>query len=99
MHMKIIALALVAGVSLSSDAHAADLTDTQRVTCEHLIHAFPTPAPVAIAMVEPGNVLFTCEGDNSLGLLVYTMRDAAELDDWQARTHERVIIEGEGDDD
>jgi hypothetical protein len=96
MRKTMITLAMLAGMGMSGP-NGGDLTADQQATCDHLQHAFPTPASVAVAL--DGRVLFTCQGDSSIGGLTYVMRDRSELEDWQTRTHDRMILEGEGDDD
>lgn len=93
------ALVLTVMVGAGAGTRADDLTADQMATCDHITHAMPTPARVAVAIGDPVRVLFLCPGDPSLGWLMYRMRDADELAEWQDHTHERIVIEGETDDD
>jgi len=96
MRTTLIRLTMLASVGMAR-AYGGDLASEQQTTCEHLLHAYPTPAAVAVAL--DGRVLFTCPGDATIGGLRYEMRDSSELADWAIHTYDRVIIEGEGDDD
>lgn len=95
MRTTIIRLTMLASVGMAR-AYGGDVVERQ-ATCEHLLHAYPTPAAVAVAL--DGRVLFTCPGDATIGGLRYDMRDSSELADWRVHTYDRVIIDGEGDDD
>lgn len=89
----------IAGLGLATTAYAQEAGPREMVVCEHLTHAFPTPARMAVALVDEQNVLFVCPGDPAIGLIVYTLRDADELAYWRDNRPDRMILPDEGDED
>jgi hypothetical protein len=69
-------------ITVAGSAHAAPLMD-QRLICEHLRVAIPTPAPLKVALINVDNVLFTCPGNEALRPPTYLMSDVDELAAWR----------------
>lgn len=87
------------GVGSSDVIGVSEKAETERLVCEHIKHTMPTPAVVEIALINEHNTMFVCTGDESLGHLVYVMRDADELWRWRETAPDRLVIEGEEDGD
>lgn len=83
-------------------AHGAEaLTRDQATICEHILHFYPTPAPVGIAidLMDGPHVLWTCQADAPDDTILMTFRDKDQMVFWLENAPEREILDGEGDDD
>lgn len=83
-------------VEFVGEAHAQE---ADAAVCEHLTHAYPTPARMAVALGDERNVQFICPGDPDLGLIIYTLRDTGDLEYWRANRPDSTILPGEGEED
>lgn len=101
MNQKTISiLAILACLSNAWAAQASGQSEAKSDTiCANLLHHYPTPAPLIVAVGE--RVVMTCQAEASgyYKPLRLTFADMADVSWWEHNAPDRVVIPGEGPND